>query len=81
MAMIVVLELFLLGMLGFLIQESVFKSASASPGDGSIYSWIPFLRVTVVLMIFGLIGGVMVKKLFIRERVEVTSITNRQKEE
>ena len=61
-AMIVVLELFLLGILGFLIWECVFRSTSADPGDGSIYSWIPILGATVVSMIFELIGGVMVKK-------------------
>ena len=57
LVMVVMLELFLLGMLGFLIQEPVFRSTSVDPGDGSIYRWIPLLGVTVVSMIFELIGG------------------------
>ena len=79
--MILVLELFLLGMVGFLIRESASRGTSIDLGYGSIYSWIPLLGAIVVSMIFGLIGGVMVKRLFIRERVEVTSIANRHKEE
>ena len=78
--MVMVLELFLLGMLGFLIQESILRSASVDPKGGNIFKWIPIFGVMVVSMIFGSIGGVLVRKICIHKKVEITSITNRDKE-
>ena len=75
-AMSVVLEVFLLGMLGFLIAELVRRMAT-DVEDETILKWIPIYGILGVSLLSGWVGVVMARKIFMRKEIEVTSIARR----
>ena len=73
--MSMVIEAFLLGVLGFLIGELMRR---AEAGDGQIWEWIPLYGIVGISLISGWVGIVMVRRILIRREVEVTGIGSRR---
>ena len=71
----VMLELVLLVVLGFLIQELVTRSAD------EVFKGTAIFGMAAISMIFGLFAGFMIKRMFLHEEMEISSIVIRSKHE